>query len=40
MNNVEQLTKDIQNRIREIDSTDELFEEVDDELYNEDEFRI
>ena len=35
----EQLIIDIQNRIREVDSLDELFEEIDIELYDEEIFR-
>lgn len=35
----EQLILDIQNRIREVDALDELFNEVDTELYEEEIFR-
>jgi hypothetical protein len=37
---VEQLIIDIQNRIREVDSLDALFEEVDLKVYNEEEVRL
>lgn len=40
MKNIEQLTADIQTRIRESDAIDELFSEVDTEIYNEDFDRL
>lgn len=39
MKNIEQLTADIQARIREADSVDELFNEVDTEIYDEEDWR-
>lgn len=39
MKNVEQLTTDIQSRIREADAIDKLFNEVDTEVYDEEEWR-
>ena len=39
MKNIKQLTTDIQARIREADAIDELFNEVDIEVYDEDEWR-
>lgn len=35
----EKLIEDIQNRIREVESLDELFEEIDAEIYEEEDWR-